>query len=499
MAQNIIRTYLKQVIGLGDNATGTIKANAFIEQGLDDITEIQEFSGSEEVKNLCAAVRKPGGQIQNPDSVAANTAAITANNGVAQANQIPVPPITLMPDPGQNIPSVCEVRLTLAAYGAKLYHYIGRGITPSTLSRSRLIEFRKHLSMVSNHEAPEGLPSLSRQFGIMKFLDQFPNHLRDILGVNKVALSYVLRDEIPPNNLPALVNNKPWSGTRASFMEELIAYAPHTGPEYTEDNAQVFTLLMNTLTGSQHVASISRFQSKRDGRGAFQSLVLHNMGSSKWEKIVESAEKSLSQRIWNGKNHRYPLKDHITRQREAFNDMERAKANIPYEVPNDTTRVRFLLNSITASEMTAAKNVIIADATKKNDFEATADYLLLVAPVKQQANPHHRVSALNHQNSDKRKRNTGGQTVEDRYYKLHEWRRLTEDQKTTVRAMRDARKAKKTKTTDQKEDPRISMLQIELDQSKHLIASLTSAAMQIKIPSGKPPALNPPPGWKKKE
>ena len=38
-----IKTYLKDIIGLGDNATGTARANAVIDQGMDDLAEISTF------------------------------------------------------------------------------------------------------------------------------------------------------------------------------------------------------------------------------------------------------------------------------------------------------------------------------------------------------------------------------------------------------------------------------------------------------------------------
>ena len=62
----------------------------------------------------------------------------------------------------------------------------------------------------------------------MKFLDQFPTHLREMLGVSKVVLSLVLRDDPnPPIQIAALQPNKPWSTGMGSVMEELIVNTPH--------------------------------------------------------------------------------------------------------------------------------------------------------------------------------------------------------------------------------------------------------------------------------
>ena len=107
-------------------------------------------------------------------------------------------------------------------------------------------------------------------------------------------------------------------------MEELIAYTPHTSPGFDTDNAQLYSLLATHLGNTSAMASITQYQRRRNGRGAYMDLVTHYMGSAKWEKTVKSAEKLISTRVWNGKNSRYPLHIHIARQREAYNDLMRA-------------------------------------------------------------------------------------------------------------------------------------------------------------------------------
>ena len=56
--------------------------------------------------------------------------------------------------------------------------------------------------MVDNHNDPESLPELSKTFTIMELLYQMPTHLREILCVSKVVLSYVVRDYLISPVLP---------------------------------------------------------------------------------------------------------------------------------------------------------------------------------------------------------------------------------------------------------------------------------------------------------
>ena len=94
----------------------------------------------------------------------------------------------------------------MAAYGATLYSSIGRVIDTANLTRSRLREFKKHKEMVTNHKKPEAMNELSKTFTIAKFLDQFPAYLKELLGINNVALSYVIHTTAEvPAALPALI------------------------------------------------------------------------------------------------------------------------------------------------------------------------------------------------------------------------------------------------------------------------------------------------------
>ena len=133
----------------------------------------------------------------------------------------------------------------------------------------------------------------------------------------------------------------------------------------------MYRLLQEVLAGTQHMSSIKPFQRLCNGCGAYEALKLHNMGNSKWEKVVEAAETWVSSRTWDGRNARYALKSHIACHHEAHNDFLRASQYIQYAIPNDTTRVQRLLRSIQCKDGTIllAKTTILADDMKKNNFE----------------------------------------------------------------------------------------------------------------------------------
>ena len=110
------------------------------------------------------------------------------------------------------------------------------------------------------------METISKTFTVIKCLDQFPTYLRDLHGVSKVSLAYVIRNVVDaPTALPTLRANKPWDITHSNLMEEIITCTPHTGPIYETDNARVFSILSKALTGTSAMSSIARFQRARNG------------------------------------------------------------------------------------------------------------------------------------------------------------------------------------------------------------------------------------------
>ena len=416
------RTYLRDVIGVTDPRQ---RREAVQEQGLDTISDFLEFD-KDGIETLCSSVRKPGGTIPNPN-----------------ANVVGAP--ATIPNPGYSISAISEKRLIAAAYTANLYDMIGRAITAETMSRSRLKAFDKHRVLIKEHEDPEKMPMVSKTFGIVKAMDLVPSHLRDRLGVRKVPLTYVIRDTVATGNAPLPEAASNTSADFDNITDELIEFTPHSGEGYSEDNAKVFQILQDMVSGTSFESSIKSHQRERDGRAAYLALVQHNLGSSKWDKILEDAETYVLRREWNGRNHRFTLRSHINKQREANNEFQRASQHVEYAVPNEHTMVGRLIKSITTKEpaIVSAITHIQGSPTLRSDFEAAADFLLLTAPSNTNNNSNQRVSAVrgegrgnnnSNANSDVQKGpNTG---VELRYYTKKEYSKLSHEQRKELATLR---------------------------------------------------------------
>ena len=87
-------------------------------------------------------------------------------------------------------------------------------------------------------------------------MDLLPSHLCDKLGVVRAPLSYVIRSNLRPANLEYLSLNKATGPSYETIMEELIECIPLEREHYTEDNAKVFQIIQDMVTGTSFEASI---------------------------------------------------------------------------------------------------------------------------------------------------------------------------------------------------------------------------------------------------
>ena len=225
---------------------------------------------------------------------------------------IPDAPATIS-NPAFSVSTISEKRMVAAAYTAELYDMVGRDITADSMFRSRLKAFDKHRALIKEHEDQEKMPAVSKTFSIVKAMDLVPSYLRDRLGVRMVPLTYAIRDTINPGNAPLPVAASNTSEGYDTITDELIDFTPHSGEGYAEDNAKVFQIQQDMVSGTSFESSIKTHQRKRDGRAVYRALCQHNLGSSKWDKILEDAETDVLRREWNGRKHRFTLRSHINK------------------------------------------------------------------------------------------------------------------------------------------------------------------------------------------
>ena len=204
------------------------------------------------------------------------------------------------------------------------------------MTKDRLKDIEYHQTIIDEHIDPESMPVISKTNGIMKAKDIVPIYLRERIEEKKVALSYVIRANVGPAVIRPLENDRITSENYQTLMDDLIDRVPHyEGASYNADNAKVYKILQDMVGSSSHEASIKSFWRVRNGRAAYYSLVQGNIGSSKWDKIIDIFENYLLRNKWNGKNVCLTMKIHVTQYQEAHNRVVRTSQFINNEVLND--------------------------------------------------------------------------------------------------------------------------------------------------------------------
>ena len=123
--------------------------------------------------------------------------------------------------------------------------------------------------------------------------------------------------------------------------------------------------------------------------------------------------------------------------------------------------------------------------------------MTICPPPKQQGDPTHRVSAL--RSGKKGKTRTGKKTgVEIRFYKRHEWEKLTKEEQNEVREYRKEALKRKAETDGKLDNAKkIAVLESMLEEQSQKIASLTSSLNKDERNSKG--ALKAPPGFSQRK
>ena len=242
-----------------------------------------------------------------------------------------------------------------------------------------------------------------------------------------------------------LLLNKAY-GSSGSILEDLISRSSHSHPLFKTDNATVYNAIEEATRVSIYATTIKSFARKKDGRGAWLSIVTSHVGVDKWERIQKECSSWLMTAKWNGK--KYPLESFCSQHRAKHQQLLEAAQYIDFQVPNSHTRVGYIMDNLENSD--AALQAAIASIRQnvndsRNDFEKAIAILLPVDPHLKLSSAKKAVSFEVSSVSG----NTGrGKTgVDLRWYTVDDYKKLSNDEKDELREWQSSKDGKKTITT----------------------------------------------------
>lgn len=412
-------------------------------EGIDTIDDLLEFDTTS-INSVVDNLRRPGGRIPNPD--------VQPPDG----STIPRPPFLM------GAKSI--MRLEGATKIVKYYETVGRELTAVNMRWNNAIKiFVQHFKALEvtkkENEVPD-VPKITKTLAVTKWSESFKDFLSRVLGMRMIPLSYVIRDEAEvPAAAPPLATHAapangvyPYSELHGSVEEELIARGSHDHPHFRNDNQQVYNYIEEATRGTIYAASIKPSQRTKDGRKAWNAIVNQYAGKDKWEKELKECDDFIHTRKWTGAQN-YTLEKFVSQHRTSYISMCQCAEHVDYQLPNEITRVKYLLEGIENSDPTlqAALALVRADDGpngKMHDFESATAFLLPSDPVSTKRGGRKRGAHVSFVTADiassSGKQSKGPVTgVEFRYYELSEYQSLSTEQQDELRAWRIENKGHK--------------------------------------------------------
>ena len=393
----------------------------------------------------------------------------------------PIPPVI--------VPARCVQRLKVAAIAYHYYIDTDRTPTPANMNYTNVLrEFYEEWEAIitlTKQDKPS-VPVLAKPMTPVKWMESFKDCLFRTFGVRKCPLSYVIRedDAVAPEATAPLLPNKAYSEVAGSVLSEMIQRFSHTHSLFKQDNSMVYSLLDEATRGTIYAPTIKPFARTKNGREAYLAIMTSHAGNDKWEQLQKDKMSFLMNTKWNGRT--YSLEKFTGLHRSAYVTLEEAATYVQFQLPNERSRVGFLIDNIQCSDADLKARIANIEANTNNmrdDFEATVTYLLPADPYAKQRGRQNNTRAEISDVSLKGKGfGTSKTGVDFRWYtpteysqltaeqkqELYQWQRTKEGQAAIKRSKEDKEKGGKGNKKNKKLKAKIASLQKDLDEQKNM-------------------------------
>jgi hypothetical protein len=296
-------------------------------EGIANVQDLADFD-KESLQQLADNLRRPGGRVPDPNPNAA--------------------PGTTIPTPAFVFGAKSQKRLLVATDLIKYFTATGRGYTAANLQWTHVkknFETQWKALKTKQKEDPPETPKISKTPPVIKRTESFRDFFNRVIALRTIPLCYVIRETVNvPAAAPALAQNQPHSNEHESVTVELVARASHEHALFRDDNASVHHYLEEATRTTAYAASIKPFQRRKDGRGAWLALLGQYAGNDKWEVEIKIQEAVLHTRTWKSQSN-FSLEHFISQHRNAYVSMEACAEHVQYQLPNQQSRVGFLLDA----------------------------------------------------------------------------------------------------------------------------------------------------------
>ena len=199
-----------------------------------------------------------------------------APNAVANA-RVPISTIPLSP--------VSLDRLKKAMAVVQYYAMIARPINLNNLNVATVnaidaaFETMKTKKSEKRSDVPKYMP---KSMSILYYHDLIMEYISKVCGARGIPLVMCARkDEVPTQNPPPLLHNRPYSNESGSVMMELVHRSSVEDPNFVEENAESLNILEEGFEGTHVYPTLKAFRKRKDGRRAWMAIMSQYMSVEK--------------------------------------------------------------------------------------------------------------------------------------------------------------------------------------------------------------------------
>jgi hypothetical protein len=181
-----------------------------------------------------------------------------------------------------------------------------------------------------------------------------------------------------------------YAATYGDHDAQLIATTILRGPWYELDNARVYDEFKALVLKGPGWSFIKQYDRTKNGRGAILALRRQCEGTSAVQTRKAMAYAKIAAAKYSWQKRQFTFDNYIEMHQDAHNTLMDLNEPVP-----ETKKVTDFLSGITDSKLTNAKDLILGDAAKLQDFEVCQQYLKTLIHNKSNQEKHDRqISAV---------------------------------------------------------------------------------------------------------
>jgi hypothetical protein len=266
------------------------------------------------------------------------------------------------------------------------------------------------------------------------FWERWCTYASRLRGAAKCPLTYIFRDKAVPEPADFIVDYE-------THDDYLVALTVLNGAWYDLDNRQIYDEFKGLVLKGPEWTFVKTFDRAKDGRNAVLTLKRQCEGTSAVRTRKASAYARIASAKYSGQKRNFTFDQYVQIHQAAYNTLADSDEAVP-----ETKKVTDFLAGIGDPKLANAKDLILGDLAKLQNFEACQQCLKTLVYNKATQDKHERqISGVSNTKAVKRQGKRGNNQkgdISSRSYSKEEWAKLTEEQRDKIRALHAGKKSK---------------------------------------------------------